>query len=205
MKNRSCFLLVVLGFLLLTACAASLPSVKVLAKEDHILQTAATGEDSYVIGPGDLLSISVWKEPELSAQQVSVRLDGKVSLPLLNDVDAAGFTCADLRNRLSEKYKAYLEVPEISVILVESRSKRIYLLGEVVKPGEYPLQKNMNVIQAIALASGPTPFANTSKIRLIRKIKGVEKQFRVDYDAIVSGKDVEQNIRLKPDDTLYVP
>jgi polysaccharide export outer membrane protein len=186
------------------SCASDLPSVNTLAEYEQSNPSAYIADAGYVIGPGDVLSINVWKEPDLS-KQISVRLDGKISLPLVNDVQAAGLTSTELRNQLTEKYKDFVEFPEVAVTIVESRSKRIYLLGKVTKPGEYPLQKNMTVVQAISLAGGLAEWANSSGVKLIRRIKGTEKTFRVDYDAIVSGEDLSQNVLLQPDDTIFVP
>ena len=98
-----------------------------------------------------------------------------------------------------------MELAEVSITVIESRSKRIYLLGKVTRPGEYLLQKNMTVVQAISLAGGLAQWADAEDIKLIRKINGVEQTFRVDYDAIVSGKDLGQNVQLEPDDTIFVP
>jgi polysaccharide biosynthesis/export protein len=191
-------------YALVAACATSIPSVSTLAREAQPTQTAVASADSYVIGPGDLLAVDVWKEPDLSKQAV-VRLDGKISLPLVNEVDASGLTCGELRTQLAEKYQNFVSAPVVSVTLVESRSKKIYVSGKVAKPNEYPLQKNMTVAQAISLAGGLTEWADSSDIKLIRKMKGVQKTFRVNYDAIVSGKDLSQNVLLEPDDTIIVP
>jgi polysaccharide export outer membrane protein len=197
-------IVLLIGLSVLVACASDLPSVKTLAKHQGSNPSADIADARYVIGPGDLLSIDVWKEEELS-KQVVVRLDGKISLPLVNDVQAAGLTSTELRKQLTEKYKDFVDVPEVAVTVIESRSKRIYLLGKVVRPGEYPMQKNMTVVQAISLAGGLAEWADSSDVKLIRKIKGTEKTFRVDYDAIVSGEDLAQNVQLQPDDTIFVP
>jgi len=196
--------ILLIGLAMLVACASDIPSVKTLAKHQESNPAADKSNAGYIIGPGDVLSIDVWKEPEMS-KQVSVRLDGEVSLPLINDVKAAGFTCTELRKQLAEKYKDFVDVPEVSVTVLESRSKRIYLLGKIKRPGEYPLQKNMTIVHAISLAGGLAEWAESSDIKLIRKIKGTEKTFRVDYDAIVSGEDLGQNVQLQPDDTIFVP
>ena len=188
----------------LVACASDIPSVKTLAKHQESNTSADKSDADYLIGPGDVLSIDVWKEPELS-KQVSVRLDGVMSLPLVNDVQAAGLTSTELRSQLTEKYKDFVDVPQVAVTVIESRSKRIYLLGKVARPGEYALQKNMTVVQAISLAGGLAEWADSSEVKLIRKIKGAEKTFKVDYDAIVSGEDLGQNVLLQPDDTIFVP
>jgi polysaccharide export outer membrane protein len=197
-------IVLLIGLSMLVACASDLPSVKTLAKHQGSNQSADVSDAGYVIGPGDVLSIDVWKEEELS-KEVSVRLDGNISLPLVNDIEAAGLTCTELREKLEEKYKDFVDVPEVSVTVIESRSKRIYILGKVARPGEYSLQKNMTVVQAISLAGGLAEWADSSDMKLIRKIKGTEKTFRVDYDAIVSGEDLSENVQLQPDDTIFVP
>ena len=194
----------IIGLAIIVGCASDIPSVKSLAQHERLNPSISKDDASYLIGPGDLLSIDVWKEQELS-KQVSVRLDGKISLPLVNDVQAAGLTSTELRNQLTEKYKDFVDVPEVSVTVLESRSKKIYLLGRVERPGEYQMQKNMTVVQAISLAGGLAEWADSSEVKLIRKIKGTEKTFRVDYDAIVSGEDLSQNVLLQPDDTIFVP
>ena len=202
-KKRTLFSLFI-GSLMLASCAGNIPSVKTLEKHQQTERLTGITNNSYLIGPGDILAINIWKEPELS-KQVVVRLDGKISLPLVNDVKAAGLNCVELRERLIKSYKKYVEVPEVSVTVVESHSKKIYVLGKVNKPGEYILQKDMTVVQALSLAGGLGEWADRSDIRLIREINGTEKTFRVDYDAIVSGKDLSQNVKLLPDDTIYLP
>lgn len=204
MRNRALLTSLLVVLLLPCGCGHSIPSVRTLAEGQKSKQNDIEPGDLYVIGAGDILAIDVWKEPELS-KQVSVRLDGKISLPLVNDVEAAGLTCNDFRDRLTEKYKHFVSAAVVSVTVVESRSKKIYISGKVTRPGEYVLQKNMTVIQAVSLAGGLTEWADTSRIKLIRKMKGVDKTFRVDYDAIVSGTDVSQNVLLDPDDTIFVP
>jgi polysaccharide export outer membrane protein len=204
MARKSRMLAVMALGALLAACSASIPSVSTLAKEQQSTQPAVSSEDSYVLGPGDLLAVDVWKEPELS-KQTSVRLDGKISLPLVNEVDAGGLTCSQLRTQLTEKYQSFVTAAVVSVTVVEARSKKIYVSGKVAKPNEYPLQKNMTVAQAISLAGGLTEWADSSDLKLIRKIKGVQKTFRVNFAAIVSGKDLSQNVLLEPDDTIFVP
>jgi polysaccharide export outer membrane protein len=189
---------------MLVACASDIPSVRTLTEQQKTNQAIFESGDSYLIGPGDVLSIDIWKEPELS-KQVTVRLDGNISMPLVGDLQAAGFSCSELRDQLTEKYKGYVEVAEVSVTLVQSLSAKIYILGHINKPGEYPLQKNMTILQAISLAGGLGQWADTSRIRLIRKINGVEKTFEVNFDAIVSGDDLSLNVTLKPDDTIFVP
>ena len=196
--------ILLIGLALVVSCASDIPSVKTLADQQQASEVLGKSNDSYLIGPGDVLSVDVWKEPELS-KQVTVRLDGNISLPLVNDVKAAGLTCGALRKYLSIRYQDYVEVPEVSVTLVQSLSKKIYILGKINGPGEYPLEKNMTIVQAISRAGGLAEWADAEDIRLIRKINGVEQTFRVDYEAIVLGEDLSQNVRLQPDDTIFVP
>ena len=193
-----------IGLALVVSCASDIPSVTTLVVPQGTNQDTVDSVDSYLIGPGDVLSVDLWKEPELS-KQVTVRLDGSISLPLVNDVKAAGLTCGALRNYLEKKYQDYVEFAKISVTLVESHSKKIYLLGKVNSPGEYELKKNMTIVQAISLAGGLAEWADAEDIRLIRKINGVDQTFKVDYEAIVSGEDLSQNVLLQPDDTIFVP
>ena len=167
--------IIILGLVLLVACAIDLPSVNTLAEYEQANPVASKSDNDYLIGRGDVLSIDIWKEPELS-KQVTVRLDGNISMPLVGDLQAAGFTCTELRDQLTEKFEGYVEVAEVSVTVTQSLSKKIYILGKINGPGEYPLQKNMTILQAISLGGGLDQWADTSNIKLIRKIKGVESQ-----------------------------
>jgi polysaccharide export outer membrane protein len=166
--------------------------------------TEQQSTELYLIGSGDVLAIDTWREEALS-KQVTVRLDGKISLPLIEDIQAAGLACENLENLLEEKYKDFVEAPEVSVTLLMSGSGKIYMLGKVRSPGEYPLEKKMRFLQAISRAGGLDEWADTSDMRLVRKIDGVERQFTIDYKAIISGKDMSQNILLEPGDTIIVP
>jgi len=161
-------------------------------------------KESYIIGPSDILEINVWKEPDLT-RSVEVRMDGMITLPLINDIQAENRTLTELQSILEEKYQEFISMPEVTVILLSSNSQRVYMLGKVGSPGEYPLKKSMTFLQAISIANGLDRWADKDNIRLIRKIDGTEKTFRIDYDAIVTGKDLSQNILLLPDDTIFVP
>jgi polysaccharide export outer membrane protein len=189
---------------LVTSCASDIPSVKTLSKHYQNETTGQKSTESYLIGSGDVLAVDVWREETLS-KEVTVRLDGKMSLPLVEDIQAAGLTCEELENLLEEKFEDFVDVPEVSVTLLKSGSGRIYLVGKVGGPGEYPLEKKMTVLQALSRAGGLGPWADTSDVRLVRKIDGVERQFRIDYEAIISGKDMSQNVLLEPGDTIFVP
>jgi polysaccharide export outer membrane protein len=160
---------------------------------------------TYIIGSGDLLEIVTWKEPDFSREEVLVRTDGFISFPLLNDVQAAGLTPSDLKMAIQEGLTAYVANPEVTVTVLSSDSKKFYILGEVASTAEYPLTKNLTVLQAFALAGGFTEWASKKEIILIRKEGGEDKIYRVDYKSIVKGKDIGQNIIIRPDDTIIVP
>jgi polysaccharide export outer membrane protein len=161
-------------------------------------------DDSYIIGPSDILEIQVWKEPDFS-RVVPVRADGMITLPLLNDVKAAGVTPLQLKKDLEEKIKDFVEVPEISVIVKESLSRRIYIVGKVAKQGEYLLSKDMTVLQALSVAGGLAEWADSDDIVIIRRAGGEEKRLLFDYKKVISGRKLEQNIYLQPNDTIIVP
>ena len=165
--------------------------------------TASQGGPEYVIGPEDSLHVSVWKEPDLSAT-LPVRPDGKISLPLLNDVQASGLTPLQLAASLTEKLKKYIADPRVTVVVAQINSKRIYLLGEVLHPGATPMLPNMTVLQALSSA-GLNQFANTKRIYVLRNENGKQEKLPVDYKKLVKGEKIEQNYALKPGDTIVVP
>jgi len=164
---------------------------------------AAVNPD-YSIAPEDVLIIDVWKEPEIS-RTVPVRRDGKISLPLLNDVQAAGLTPTQLSSEIVEKLRATVIHPQVTVIVAQMSSQRIYILGQVTRGGAYPLVPDMTAVQALSIAGGPTPFAKLSKIYVMRNENGENKMLPVNYKAVVSGRMTQQNIHLKPGDTIVVP
>ena len=159
----------------------------------------------YVIGAGDILDITTWKEAELTKPDVLVRLDGKISFPLVNDVQAAGVTTGDLKKAIEEGLKAYVSHPVVTVAIKSPTSQKFYVLGEVARTGEYPLYKNMTVLQAFAVAGGFTQWATKDEILLMRRESGKEKIYRVNYKDITKGKESGQNLLIQADDTIVVP
>ncbi|MGB9073326.1 MAG: polysaccharide biosynthesis/export family protein [Terriglobales bacterium] len=157
----------------------------------------------YVIGPDDVLHIAVWKESDLTAT-LPVRPDGKISLPLLNDVQAAGLTPMQLASSLAEKLKKYLADPRVTVVVTQINSKRIYMVGEVAHTGAMPMLPNMTVLQALSTA-GLTQFAHTKRIYVMRNENGKEVKMPVNYDKLVKGKEMDRNYALRPGDTIVVP
>ena len=161
--------------------------------------------DAYRIGSGDILKIITWKEPDFSRDEVLVRLDGKITFPLLNALQAAGRSPLELKNDLEERLKKFVAAPVVTVTVIDSGSQKFYILGEVENTGEYPIVKNLTILQAFALAGGFTKWASKKEIILFRKEGGREKIIRINYQNIIKGKDFDQNLQIKADDTIIVP
>jgi polysaccharide export outer membrane protein len=159
----------------------------------------------YRIGGGDVLEIATWKEAELTRRDVLVRVDGKISFPLLGDIPAAGMTPVELTETIQKGLSKYVTAPVVTVTVTNPGSQRVYVLGEVVRTGEYPLTKNLTVLQAFALAGGFTQWAAKDEIILLRKEGPKEKIFKINYKDIVKGRDVENNLTLQANDTIVVP
>ena len=164
----------------------------------------AANDPDYKIGPQDVLTINVWKEPDVS-REVPVRPDGKISLPLLNDVQAAGLTPMQLANSLMDSLKKFISSPQVTVIVKEINSRRVYVIGEVVRAGTFPLLPKMTVLQIVSSCGGFTQFANPKKIYVLRTKDGKQTKLPFNYKEVVSGKNPEQNIELEPGDTVVVP
>jgi polysaccharide export outer membrane protein len=163
----------------------------------------AGAASDYVIGADDTLHISVWKEPDLS-ETLPVRPDGKISMPLLNDVTAAGLTPLQLKDSITEKLKKYIADPRVTVVVTAMNSRRIFVTGEVVHSGPMTLLPHMTMLQALSQA-GFTQFANLKSIYLLRTENGKQDKLPFNYKEVVKGNHPEQNIVLKPGDTLVVP
>lgn len=174
--------------------------------EPNNTSTAQTAENdpSYKIGAQDVLNISVWKEPDLT-QTVPVRPDGKISMPLLNDVQAAGLTPTELRDHIAEALKKYVTDPVVTVIVTQINSERVYITGEVTHPGAFPLVPGMTILQALSSAGGFTNFANTKKIYMFRTVNGKRVDFPFNYKDVIHGKKLDENVVLQAGDTIVVP
>lgn len=158
----------------------------------------------YIIGPEDILKINVWNEPELSLS-VPVRTDGKISIPLIHDIQVVNLTPIQLKEELTKKLSQYIENPTVSVIVEEVNSLKIFVVGNVNQPGVFDVKREVNILQAISMAGGFTEWAKKRKIKIFRKHGGVEKVIKVNYNKIISGKHPELNIPLQPGDTIVVP
>ena len=157
----------------------------------------------YVIGPGDVLSIVVWREPDLSAK-VIVRPDGRISLPLLNDIVAIGLTPEELGKKLGVEAHRFVKDPNVTVVVEQINSRRVFITGEVSKPGPYPLLTSMNVLQLISTSGGLTEYADQKDIVVMRNENGKTTNYRFNYKDVVHRKNLKQNIDLKPGDTVVV-
>jgi polysaccharide biosynthesis/export protein len=167
-------------------------------------RTTATTDPKYMIGAQDVLDISVWREPDLS-RQVPVRPDGKISLPLLNDVQAMGLTPTQLAAQITAGLDKFMTSPQVTVIVSQINSQRVYILGEVGRAGAYGLLPGMTVLQALSNAGGFTAFANQKGIYVLRQDGGKQQKLFFNYKDVVSGKKTEQNVELKPGDTIVIP
>ncbi len=184
------------------ACAGSAREQPTAAQ----LETSAVqAQEDYVIGPRDILTIVVWREQELSVPRAEVRLDGKISVPLIDDVQAAGRTPLQLKDDLTTRLKEYVTAPVVTVVVASVGSKLVYVIGEVSREGPINMQPDMRVLDAIGLAGGLNPFAGKSRIKIIRSQGPAPAEFVFDYDGFVDGKDLAQNILLVPGDTIVVP
>lgn len=159
---------------------------------------------TYIIGEQDVLGIDVWKEKDIS-QTVVVRPDGKITIPLVDEVYVVGLTPLQLQTLLEDKLKPFLTVPQVTVIVKEISSRKVYLMGQVGRTGPFLINSTTTVLQLIAQAGGLRDFAKKKKIYIMRNENGKTEQFRFNYDDVIKGKRLEQNIILRPGDTVVVP
>lgn len=206
-----------LALLMLSACAGlKLPGEPlVVTAEGEVTPVSAwpasaaapaaePGDPAYVIGPEDALEISVWRDETLKAATL-VRPDGGISFPLAGDFIVAGKTAAQVRDELVKRLSKYIPEPVVTVSVARVSSYRIYVLGRVNKPGDFQVGRNIDVLQALSIAGGMTPFASEDGIQIIRKVDGKPVSIPFDYSRIRKGGDLSQNITLKSGDVLLVP
>lgn len=161
--------------------------------------------DNFIIGNDDMLAISVWKEPDLT-KSVPVRSDGKISLPLVGEIQAAGLSPMQLEQVIATKLKEFITTPEVTVIVQQVNSRRFNILGQVGKPGSYALTASTTILDAIATAGGFRDFAKKQGVYVLRRgPEGVESRLKFNYKDYVKGKNPSQNVRLEPNDTIIVP
>jgi polysaccharide export outer membrane protein len=174
------------------------------AKSSDTARPAEVVPAGYIVGDSDIIRVNVWKEPEVS-QTVVVRTDGNISLPLINEVKVSGMTPLQIQDMVAEKLKGFLNSPQVTVTVIEIRSKRAFITGEVARPGTYSLNAQTTVLQLIAQAGGFTPFARKDSIVVLRTEEGRQSRLKFKYKEVVQGKKTEQNIALHPGDTVVVP
>ena len=182
--------------------AAALPASSPAAAAVPVKPALLNG---YVIGVDDVLSILFWRDKDLSAPEITVRPDGKVTLPLLNDVQAAGLTPEQLRDTVLDAARKYVEDPNPTVIVKEIKSRKVFITGQVEKPGPYPLTGSVTVLQLIATAGGLRDFADGKNISVIRVRDGKQSIFEFNYQDLLKKRYLSQNIELAPGDTVVVP
>jgi polysaccharide biosynthesis/export protein len=218
MRNRGIFGLVAAAMFFVSGAYAqdgtskATTDTKPAASKDNSAGTAsdvpaprpATDNPNYLIGPDDELNVSIWREPDIS-RSVPVRPDGKISLPLVNDVQAVGLTPMQLGAEITTRLKKFIADPQVTIIVTRINSQRIFILGEVPRAGAYPMLPNMTVLEALSLAGGVTAFAKQSKIHILRMEDGKQLNLPFNYKEALHGQHSEQNIVLKPGDTIVVP
>jgi polysaccharide export outer membrane protein len=181
------------------ACAPQIsPAVEAQAAAAQVV------EDNYQLGPEDEIEISVWKEPELT-KKIAVRPDGKLSYPLIGEIQASGKTVKQLREEISKRLEKFVTDAQVTVILLKAQYYKIYVMGKVNKPGAFLVGQPSNVMQALAMAGGLTPFASPSKIVILRRQGDKDQTFPFDYKAVSRGGSLEQNRTLLPGDVVVVP
>jgi polysaccharide export outer membrane protein len=161
-------------------------------------------DQSYLIQPGDTLQVSVWKETELTSE-VLVRPDGALTFPLAGEIEAAGHTVEDIRKTLQGRLAKYIPNPVVTVVVKRTDGSRIFVVGKVNRPGDFPLIRPIDVMQALSLAGGVTPYADVNGINVLRRESGHQVVFRFHYDDVRKGKNLAQNILLHSGDTVVVP
>lgn len=187
-----------------TAATDPDPRVKVVQPKNH-MDNSWVDSKSYVIGENDMLSIDVWKEKEIS-REIPVRPDGKISLPLIGEIQAAGLTPLQLQDNITQDLKAFIDNPEVTVIVDDPRSHQFNIVGQVARPGTYPLSQSMTVLDAIAEAGGFKDFAKQTKIYVLRPSPGgIRVRIPFNYKKVIRGSDLQENVVLKPGDTIVVP
>ena len=192
--------LILIAFVV-SACLGIANTAQSDAAAQYLASNAST---QYQIGPGDILRISVWREEGMD-QEILVKPDGGITFPLAGDIQASGLTTGQLTAALGSKLKRYIPNPVVTVSVLQTVSNKIYVIGKVNRPGEYKATNYMDVLQALSLAGGLTPYAESDEIKIIRQHNGKKEVYEFDYDEVISGEKLEMNIKLEAGDTVAVP
>ena len=191
-------------FSLMVVCACT-PRVSPLTEAQAAAATVATpDQDKYLLGPEDAIEVSVWKEPDLTKQLV-VRPDGKITYPLIGELQASGQTVKQLQDEILKRLEKFVTDAHVTVILLKAQNYKIYVTGKAMRPGEFVIGKPVNVMQAISMAGGLTPFASPGSIMVLRTVAGKEMVYPFNYKEVAKGQFLEQNRILLPGDVVVVP
>ena len=184
---------------------SKLPQPANLSQGPRLPEPSYEAADSFIIGPEDVLAVNVWREPELSIAKIAVRPDGKIGMPLLNEIQASGLTPKQLQEDITEGLKKFVANPNVSVIVVEVRSQVVHILGYVGKPGAYMLGGPLTIVELLARAGGLIEFAKSEDIQVVRKEKGKSIRFLFNYKKFIEGTNFDRNIQLRSGDVVTVP
>lgn len=184
--------------------ASAAPAAPVAPAAPSGTTTPASVAPDYRLGPDDVIDIEVWGEPNISGK-VPVRPDGRISVPLVGELEAAGRTPLQLQAAITTRLSATIDHPDVTVVVEQVNSRKINVLGQVLRPGTYPMATDMNVLDALAMAGGPVPFAHLTRMYVLRSQNGKTQRFPFDYKKVISGRAQSENLTLIPGDTIVVP
>lgn len=191
--------------LLLAACSSMAPSTRTEpTTAENPAAASSVPANTYLVQPGDALDISVWKEKDLQ-KEMMVRPDGGLNFPLVGEISVSGKTVEQLQKELATKLTKYVPDPVVTVSVKQSIGNKIFVVGKVNKPGDIIAVRDLDVMQALSMAGGPTPYASVNKIKILRRVNGELKSFPFKYSRVEQGEDLEQNIVLQGGDVVVVP
>jgi polysaccharide export outer membrane protein len=201
--NKTFMIALILAVAGAGASQSQKPTAPVPPQDQKPAQSAANKD--FVIGLEDILSVFVWREPDLSVKEVTVRPDGKITIPLINDIQAAGLTADQLQERITEQLKDFVASPSVTVVVVKVMSQKVSIVGEVAQPGVYPLGGPMTVLELLARAGGLREYAKKKDFAIVRQEGGRSIRYKFNYKDVSEGKNLQQNIALKNGDIVIVP
>jgi polysaccharide export outer membrane protein len=205
MRQKVFILFSIVMSLYLLGCAPQMSSTtEAQAAAAQVAQVTPQDQEKYLLGPEDVIEVSVWKEPDMTKQLV-VQPDGKIYYPLVGEIRAAGKTVKQLQEEISKRLEKFVTDASVTVILLKTQYYKFYVTGKVNKPGEFLAGRPTSVLQAIAMAGGLTPFASPTQIKIVRKVAGQDEVYNFDYKDVSRGNLLYQNIILQPGDTVVVP
>ena len=204
MRQKVFILFIIVTTLYLLGCASQMNSTVEAQAQEAAAQVTPPDQEKYLLGPEDVIEVSVWKEPDMTKQLV-VQPDGKIYYPLVGEIRAAGKTVKQLQEEISKRLEKFVTDASVTVILLKTQYYKFYVTGKVNKPGEFLAGRPTSVLQALAMAGGLTPFASPTQIKVVRKVAGQDEVYNFDYKDVSKGNLLYQNIILQPGDTIVVP